>query len=44
MRYILKHKLCEQNVAFLDVTPGLYSAGHRDIGYPNQIFVDFLSL
>jgi len=44
MRYILKHKLCEQNVEFLNVTPGLYSAGHRNIGYPKRIFVDYLSL
>ena len=38
------HKLCEQNVQFLNVIPGLYSAGHRGIGYPNWTFVDFLSL
>jgi len=44
MRYILKHKLCEQNVEFFNVTPRLYSAGHREIGYPNWISVNFLSL
>jgi len=31
-------------VEFFYVTPGLYSAGHGDIGYPNRAFVVFLSV